>query len=62
MGIPNETVAEHEVDEKTRREREELANASSRSRSNKASRTAFPAPIRSMSPSRPPAWRTKGKH
>ena len=23
MGIPNETVAEHEVDEKTRREREE---------------------------------------
>ena len=24
MGIPNETVAEHEVDEKTRREREEV--------------------------------------
>ena len=23
MGIPNETVAEHEVDEKTRRERDE---------------------------------------
>ena len=23
MGIPNETVAEHEVDEKTKREREE---------------------------------------
>ena len=23
MGIPNETVAEHEVDEKTRRERED---------------------------------------
>jgi hypothetical protein len=24
MGIPNETVAEHEVDEKTRRAREEV--------------------------------------
>ena len=44
------------------RARRKLANASSRSRSNKASRTAFPAPIRSMSPSRPRAWRTKGKH
>jgi len=54
MAIPKQTVVEEELDDKAKRDGKKSANAGSSDRSNKASRTAFPRPIRSMSPSRPP--------
>jgi hypothetical protein len=62
MGIPNETVAEHEVDEKTRREREEARKRKLEKSLEQGLEDSFPGsdPINVTQP--PPAWRTKGKH
>ena len=48
MGIPNDTVVDDEVDDKTQaRARKRRRSAGSKSRSSRDWRTAFPAPIRS---------------
>jgi hypothetical protein len=61
MGIPNETVAEHEVDEKTRREREEARKRKLEKSLEQGLEDSFPGsdPINVTQP--PPSVADKGK-
>jgi hypothetical protein len=45
MGIPNETVEEHEVDDKTRRERDEAHKRKLEKSLEQGLEDSFPAPI-----------------
>ena len=62
MGIPNETVAEHEVDEKTRRERDEAQKRKLEKSLEQGLEDSFPGsdPINVTQP--PPARRTRRKN